>query len=416
MYRRSGGRSLQATISLWGSGREALCAALRALHPQPGDEVIVQGYTCVVVPNAIRAAGCVPVFVDIDPDTLNLDPQEVERAITPRTRAVLCQHTFGIPAPLAALTALCDRHSVVLIEDCAHILPDDAGPEGIGQAGQLAFWSFGRDKAISGVTGGALIVRDTVETKIVDAYNHEMQNFASLRVAIQQQEEQAVHLSRSVILRLLLYPLIYGLTRPLYGLRIGKALLALAGKLSLLVPILTKEEKQGTMPQTLTKMPDACAALALDQLRHIRTINDHRRMLTRLYLEEINRRGWQLASSPDDAMHPYLPKGINPDLPLQKFPLFVPHAERIRRELKKQNIHLHDGWTGCVICPPTVDPSVAGYRDGDDPKAELCGTQILSLPTHPNMTMQQAKHLVETIGTFLVQPSAIHETRNEITN
>jgi perosamine synthetase len=391
------GRDAKFCVFTWGSGRETLCAALRAMRAQPGDEVIVQGYTCVVVPNAIRAAGFVPVFVDIDPDTLNLDPEEVERAITPKTRAILCQHTFGIPGPLRALKAICDRNGVLLIEDCAHIFPDEAGPDGVGRTGHMAFWSFGRDKALSGVTGGALIVRDTVETQNVDAHNLETQNFASLRVAIQQQGQQAVHLPCSVVLRLLLYPLIYGLARPFYGLWIGRAMLALAGKIKLLVPILTKEEKQGSMPQTFTKIPDACAALALDQLLSIRAINDHRRMLTRFYLEEIDRRGWQLAQSPDDTRLPYLPKGITPDLPLQKFPLFVPHAERIRQSLKKQNIHLHDGWTGCVICPPTVDPSAQGYRDGDDPKAELCGTQILSLPTHPNMTIQQAKRLIAAI-------------------
>lgn len=375
-----GCKDAKCCVSTWGSGREALCAALRALHARPGDALIVQGYTCVVVVNAIRAAGFLPVFVDIDPDTLNLDPSEVERAITPHTRAILCQHTFGIPGPLKELKNLCDQHSILLIEDCAHIIPDDTGPEGIGHTGHLAFFSFGRDKAVSGITGGVLIVHDDV-----------------LAASVQKQSEKAKPLPRSTILRLLCYPIIYVVARPLYGLWIGRAMLALAGKIGLLIPILTKDEKQGSMPQTLTKMPDACAALALDQLRHIQTINDHRRMLTRFYLEEMHTRGWQLALSPEDTLHPYLPKGITPDLPLQKFPLFLPGAERIRQQLKKHNIHLHDGWTGCVICPPTVDASALGYRDGDDPDAELCGTQILSLPTHPNMTIEQAKRLIAAI-------------------
>jgi len=376
--------SPKPAVSLWGSGREALLVALRAIPAQPGDEVIVQGYTCVVVVNAIRAAGLLPVFVDIDPDTLNLDPAEVEMAVSPKTRAILCQHTFGIPGPLRELKEICDAHHILLIEDCAHILPDDARPSGIGKTGHMAFFSFGRDKAISGVTGGALIVRE-------EAY----------RAAVQKQAEEAKPLPRSVILRLLCYPLLYVLLRPLYGLWIGRAMLALAGKTGVLVPILTRREKEGSMSPAVTTMPNACAHLALKQLHTIRTINDHRRMLTRFYLEEIDRREWRIASKPDDTAHPYIPGRITSDLPLQKFPLFVPGAERIRQQLKKQNIHLHDGWTGCVICPPAVDASALGYKDGQDPDAELCGTQILSLPTHPGMTHQQALKLIEAIEQHL---------------
>ncbi|MFA5799600.1 MAG: DegT/DnrJ/EryC1/StrS family aminotransferase, partial [Candidatus Peribacteraceae bacterium] len=85
----------RATI-LFASGREALLALFYAIDLKPGEEVIVQGYTCVVVPNAVSAAGGVPVFADIDCETLNLDPRSIGQLITPRTRAIICQHTFGI--------------------------------------------------------------------------------------------------------------------------------------------------------------------------------------------------------------------------------------------------------------------------------------------------------------------------------
>ena len=125
------GRSIEALRSalaekfnadafLFATGRESLLALFRGMDLKPGEEVIVQGYTCVVVPNAIRAAGGVPVYVDIEKETLNLDPEEVERAITNRTRAVLCQHTFGIPSDLERLRSICDAHNLLLIEDCAH--------------------------------------------------------------------------------------------------------------------------------------------------------------------------------------------------------------------------------------------------------------------------------------------------------
>lgn len=112
-------------------------------------------------------------------------------------------------------------------------------------------------------------------------------------------------------------------------------------------------------------------------------------MLTRLYFEEASTRGWPLLL------------GVRPDLPLQKFPIFVPQAERIRTTLKARNIHLHDGWTGCVICPASADAEAVGYRDGDDPKADMAGKQILSLPTHPDTTPAQARRLITLLDPLL---------------
>src|SRR3990167_6264235 len=77
------------SASLFGSGREALLAGLKALDIRSGDEVIIQGYTCVVVPNAVHAAGATPVYADIDPESLNIDLKKIQTKITPRTRAII---------------------------------------------------------------------------------------------------------------------------------------------------------------------------------------------------------------------------------------------------------------------------------------------------------------------------------------
>lgn len=368
---------------LFGSGREALLAILRSLMFQKDEEVIVQGYTCVVVPNAVIAAGMVPVFADIERDTLNLDLAEVEKLITPKTRAIVCQHTFGIPAYAQRLRDLCDRHSLILIEDCAHVMPDTKGPAEIGRYGDVLFFSFGRDKAISGVSGGAAVCRRKDICQDLERMSKEAKAHGIL-----------------VIKRLLQYPVLYAVAKPWYGLGIGKALLATFGKLRMLEPITTRKEKEGVMDATIHRMPNACAILALDQFRRRREINDHRRMLTAFYFEEAIKRGWPDRRSPQGEGGPML-LGVTSDLPLQKFPLFVNGAEKIRRRLKKKNIHLHDGWTGCVICPPGTDTESVGYKDGQDPDAEFAGQSILSLPTHPDMSLAQAKKLVDTLDRLL---------------
>ena len=360
------------TAHLFGSGREALLAILKSLMFQKDEEVIVQGYTCIVVPNAIIAAGMVPMYADIEQDTLNLDIAEVERLITPKTRAIICQHTLGIPSFTKKLRDLCDRHSLILIEDCAHVMPDVTGPKEIGQYGDVLFFSFGRDKAISGVSGGAAVCKRK-----------------DLCIDLERLKNEATTLGIFTIKRLLQYPIWYAIAKPLYGLRIGKAFLAGLGKTRILVPIVTSKERHGKMETTLHRMPNACAILALAQLRKLRQINDHRRMLTTLYFTEGSARGWPMLL------------GITPDLPLQKFPLFVKNAEGIRQRLKKSNIHLHDGWTGCVICPSHADCAAVGYNNGDDPAADMVGKQILSLPTHPTMTIKQARYLIEQLDPLL---------------
>lgn len=358
---------------LFATGRQALFALLRALHVKPGEEIIVQGCTCIVVPNAIHAAGAVPVFADIDPTTLNLTPETVTPLITARTRAIICQHTFGIPADTKALKQLCEERGLLLIEDMAHILPDTKGPLDIGTHGDYLILSFGRDKAVSGISGGAVVSRH-----------------AGTTAELLEMERTAGHATWwSVMLTLEYATRMHTLIRPFAGTPLRKIIVKTLRVLGLIVPVVTREEKKGLMSPVVTKIPNACAALALYSLRKLPALNERRRMLTAFYLRHGQKKNWPV------------PLGIRPDMPLQKFPLFVHDAEEKRKMLTKENMHLDDGWTGCVICPADCSLESADYRWGSDPNAEAASSQIFSLPTHPTMTMYQAETLARRIDTLL---------------
>ena len=101
------------------SGTIALELALRALEVGAGDEVIVPPYTFIATASAVIAVNAIPIFADIKPDTLCLDADAVAAAVTPQTKAVIGVHIGGMPADLQALQAVCDRHGLALIEDCA---------------------------------------------------------------------------------------------------------------------------------------------------------------------------------------------------------------------------------------------------------------------------------------------------------
>lgn len=381
----------RAECALFASGREGLVALIQALKAEPQSEMIVQAFTCQVVPNAIQAAGMTPVYAEIDAESLTMDPADVERRITPKTKAILCQHTFGIPADTHKLRALCDRYDLLLIEDCAHIIPDESGPQTIGRYGDAILLSFGRDKAISGITGGAILCRKP-----------------DLAVKLRAFEGRASDLGLIRIKRLLLYPLVYWVARPLYGIGLGKFLLVLARRIGMLVPILTREEKQGHMQPVFHRMPNACCALALAEFKRLKHINDHRRTLTAFYLSTIS--ATRINEITNQRNNPStllrageipIPKAIHPALPLQKFPLFVRGAAEIRRTLKRKNIHLEDGWTGCVICPPGSPLEAADYTPGSDPKAEEAAKMILSFPTHPTMAVHSAIWLMKKTKPYL---------------
>lgn len=143
----------------------ALHLALLAIGVGPGDEVIVPSHSFIATANVVRYCGAIPVFVDIDPATFNLDPALLERAVTPRTRAVLCVHQMGMPCDLAGVLGFARAHGLPVVEDAAcaagsEILWDGAW-ERIGRPrGDLACFSFHPRKLITTGDGGMITTKD----------------------------------------------------------------------------------------------------------------------------------------------------------------------------------------------------------------------------------------------------------------
>jgi len=139
------------------SGTDALHLALRALGIAAGDEVITTAFTFVAVAEAIRHAGATPVFVDIDETTFNLDPELVEQAVTPATRAILAVHLFGQPAAMEKLLAVARRHDLWLVEDCAQAFGAARGESAVGSLGDAGCFSFYPSKNLGAYGDGGMI-------------------------------------------------------------------------------------------------------------------------------------------------------------------------------------------------------------------------------------------------------------------
>ncbi|MGN6188806.1 MAG: dTDP-4-amino-4,6-dideoxygalactose transaminase [Conexibacter sp.] len=127
---------------------------------EPGDEVIVPSFAFVSTANAFALRGAVPVFVDVDEDTLNIEPAAVERAISAHTRAIVVIHYGGVACDMERILALAHRHGLFVIEDAAHALPATLHGRPLGSLGHLATFSFHETKNVHCGEGGALTVNE----------------------------------------------------------------------------------------------------------------------------------------------------------------------------------------------------------------------------------------------------------------
>jgi perosamine synthetase len=152
------------------SGTAGLHLALRAVGVEPGDEVITSPFSFVASANAIIYCGATPVFADIDPVTLNLDPAAAEAAITPRTRAILPVHIFGYPADMPAFERIAQRHGLAIVEDaCEALGAKHADGPAVGGRGNPAVFGFYANKQMTTGEGGMVTLGDAAMKERIDS-------------------------------------------------------------------------------------------------------------------------------------------------------------------------------------------------------------------------------------------------------
>jgi perosamine synthetase len=164
------------------SGTSALLAAYYALGLGPGDEVVVPTHTFLATASPLFLLGAVPVLADSGGPDGNVTAATIERALTPRTRAVAVTHLFGHPAPMTEIVELCRRRGLALVEDCSHAHGSLYRGRPVGTFGDLAVFSIGGIKLVSGGMGGVLLARDSRHYDL-----------ACLLSAFKQRSERTVH-------------------------------------------------------------------------------------------------------------------------------------------------------------------------------------------------------------------------------
>ena len=168
-----------ANCAMMANGTVTLEVAMQALGIGPGDEVIVPAHTWLATGEAVVVCGATPVIVDIEPDTLCMDPERIEEAITPRTKAIIPVHLYGSMADLDRILPIARKHGLKVIEDCAHMHGGEWKGKHAGTWGDVGSFSFQQSKGMASGEGGACITMNPELGEIMGRLSHIGYQYAS---------------------------------------------------------------------------------------------------------------------------------------------------------------------------------------------------------------------------------------------
>lgn len=349
-------------------GRDAIELALRGYGLTNRQAVVLtQAFTCFAIEEAIVRAGATPEYVDLGKNQLNLTTATLQQAAKrhgKKVKAVIVQHSLGHPAEIGKIRQWCDKHSILLIEDLAQSFGGLGEGKPLGTYGDAVILSFGRDKVIDAVTGGAVVFR-TAPTN-----NH---------AAFLQPP-------KAIILKDLAYPFFTWLIRATYDSGLGKVI----HRLLTVIRLMGNPTQAPT--KTITALPNSIASLALLQLESFETQLGHRQSIAQLYLAELAETPLKFLTEEPD-LH---------DGSLLRVAATTDDPAALLGFLKQHNIHLTDRWYRTPVdCGLTKCDTV--YQQGQCPRAAQLSETIINLPTHQKITEREAKKIIATIKKFFAK-------------
>lgn len=348
-------------------GRVGLYALLGGLGIGPGDEVLLQVPTHIVVPNAIRYTGARPVYVDCQLDSYNMDLEQAEQQITPRTKALILQHTFGIPVDLDAALALAHRHGLEVIEDCVHALGATYDGRQVGSLGHAAFFSSEETKTISTTMGGMVVTDDPELARRIEAFQQSCA-FPPVWLVIR-------YLLKLVLYHYLTEPHLHYYTRTIYE---------LFGRPKPLPQPTSPEEAYGDRPVNYEqRLSNAQAVLGLRQLRRLEANLAHRRVTAAAYRVHLSREGFDVPHPPVKAEPAFV-----------RYPVWVADPD-VTLRVAAQHAILGTWFTS--VLEEADSPASGDYEMGSCPRAEAAATHLVNLPTHLRVSTQDLEAIISAV-------------------
>jgi len=361
---------LNTTVYPLNSGRSAIYVILKGAGIGKRDEVIIQAYTCNAVPNPILWTGATPIYADIEPETLNVNPNEVEKKITSKTKAIILQHTFGRPGPIEEILQIAKKHKLLLIEDCAHSLGAEYKGKKLGTFGDAAIISFGREKVISSLAGGAILINNPKLEKPIAEFISGL-NYPSFYTYLKEFNN---YFSWRLIIRKVLFT------------KSGKNLLNFLNRQDFFNVVTSKKELIGEKPSWYPKLlPGTLAKIASMELQILDSMNQRRNEIARYYEKNIFNKKFKTLS-PHNGI--YL-----------RFVLLHEKPELLFNEAEKKK-YWFGNWYNTPVYPNRVNLEKMRYRICTCPIAERIAKQTINLPIYVGMTDTKSKEIVDFINSY----------------
>lgn len=355
-------------------GRVAQAAILKALGVTAGDQVAIQAFTCLAVPEGIYAVGAKPIYIDIEQNGYNMCPASLEQNITSDTKAIIVQHTYGIPAQVDKIIEIASFRGIPVIEDCCHSLESYYKSRKLGTFGLAAFYSFEWGKPIAAGLGGAIIVNDPdLELKIERLY-YALSNppfFKQLKIELQYQ-------AFSFLYR----PAWYWAVR--YAFRALSRVGAAEGNFNNIEKI-----TKGNISEFSMKMSPQAQKRLDKKICSLEQISSHSRKVCEFYKSEIKT---------DAVVHPVLPK--DSDVIFARYPLRTKQKNTLLKQARKNNIELADWYVTPIHPIPTEQAHLIGYIAGSCPNAEQRSREIVTLPTYSRVDESFLKQVQKYFTSF----------------
>lgn len=354
------------------SARSSLAILLKEYGIRKGDEVIVPSFTCVVVINAVLRVGATPVYIDTDPKTFNIDIDKLKEKVTPKTKAILVQHSFGVALDVRKVKNIVGE-DVKIIEDVAHILGgENQNGQKYGTLGDAAILTFGIEKMMTTLRGGMVLVKDE-----------------ELYQSLKHFQKKAPHYSKSRIFTWLLNPLIWAIAAPFYfiGFRkftIGRMISQVGHKLGLMGNMMEACEYKGEWPAWLpSRMPGAFAKLGLNQLKKLDNYNEHRREIARIYDEKL---GLNYGSF----------SGYTP----LRYPVLVTEPGEVLNKLKEKHV-IAGNWYHKFLFTDAKFLEYLNFNPSNYPKTQKITEHIVNLPVFIKVSKDDAEEIAHVVKPYL---------------
>lgn len=357
-------------FAFW-KARVALYAILKVLGVKQDNEVILPGYTCVMDVNPIKYLGAKPVYVDIEPETFNMDVSLLEDKITANTKVIIAQHTYGYPCDMDSILKIANKRGLPVIEDCCLAFGSKYKGKIAGTFAKAAYFSFQWNKPFTTGLGGMAITNDKeLAEKISSLCENELCKPSG--------KEIFMLAAQLAVYRMFIYPRTTALAQSLFRFLTKKRIVVGSSSSCEYEPKMARDFFKG--------MSSIQARSGIKQLRKLQKNIEHRKQIALLYDNLLAEKGWKVREYDKSMIDPVM----------VRYPVRIKEKDKALEDAAGAGIEL-GSWFECPLHPIETPLRAYDYIVGMCPEAEKAAKEVVNLPVHPRVSEKTARKTIDFI-------------------